>query len=96
MSQLLPCGKCSRFPPAVSAKEEAQERTGHCSGWDKPVLSTNIEQPCVLFLERGAWQTRQAEKAISRDQFPRDRKAAAPGKRDHFARERTAVAQQQR
>ncbi|WP_156648793.1 hypothetical protein [Massilia sp. Leaf139] len=72
-----PCGKCNRFPPAASAKEEAQERTGHCSGWEKPVLSTNVEQPCVLFLERGTWATRQREKAVSRDQFPRDRKAPA-------------------
>ena len=68
-----PCGMCNRFPPA-SAKEEGVERTGHCSGWDEPFLST--DPPCVLFLERGAWQTRQKEQAVSRDQFPRDRKTA--------------------
>jgi len=90
--EFQPCGACNRFPPAVSRIEEAQERTGHCSGWDKPVLSTDRPEPCVLFLERGAWQTRQAEKAMSRDQFPRDRKVAAPSKRDHFARERTTAA----
>lgn len=71
-----PCGMCSRFPPPVSAKEEAQERTGHCSGWDKPVLSTNVERPCVLFLERGTWETRQTEKRIHEVQLPRDRKTA--------------------
>jgi hypothetical protein len=68
-----PCGMCNRFPPAL-AKEEGVERTGHCSGWDKQVLST--DRPCVLFLERGAWQTRQLEQAVSRDQFPRDRKVS--------------------
>lgn len=71
--EFQPCGQCSRFPPAVSAKEGAIERTGHCSGWEKQVIST--DRPCVLFLERGTWQTRRAEQAISRDQFPRDRKA---------------------
>jgi len=76
--EFQPCGMCNRFPPAVSAKEEATERKGHCSGWDKPVLSTNVERPCALFLERGTWATRQKEQAISRDQFPRDRKAPPP------------------
>lgn len=69
-----PCGMCNRFPPPASATEEAAERTGHCSGWDKPVLST--DRPCVLFLERGTWETRKREQAVSRDQFPRDRKVA--------------------
>lgn len=68
-----PCGMCNRFPPA-SPKEESVERTGHCSGWDKLVLST--DRPCVLFNERGTWEMRQREKAVSRDQFPRDRKVA--------------------
>jgi hypothetical protein len=74
--EFQPCGMCNRFPPAVSAKEEATERKGHCSGWDKPVLSTNVEQPCALFLERGTWETRQREQAISRGPLPRDRKLA--------------------
>lgn len=68
-----PCGMCNRFPPALR-KEEGVERTGHCTGWNKPVLSTN--QPCVLFNERGTWLTKQIEQAVSRDQFPRDRKTA--------------------
>jgi hypothetical protein len=84
-----PCGMCNRFPPPVSSTEATTERKGHCSGWDKPVLSTDVAQPCVLFLERGTWETRRAEQAISRDQFPRDRKAPAPSQ---FARKRTTAA----
>lgn len=69
-----PCGMCDRFPPAASAKEAATARTGYCSGWEKDVLST--DRPCVLFNERGTWAARQRQQRISRDQFPRDRKAA--------------------
>lgn len=71
-----PCGMCNRFPPPTCAKEAATERIGFCSGWEKDVLSTNVERPCVLFNERDTWQTRQRERAVSRDQFPRDWKLA--------------------
>lgn len=70
-----PCGMCNRFPPA-KAKDEGVERAGYCSGWEKQVLST--DQPCVLFLERGTWETRRAEQTISRDQFPRNINAQPP------------------
>lgn len=69
-----PCGLCDRFTSST-AKAESDERTGHCSGFDKRVLST--DQPCVLFNERGTWEARKRAQAISRDQFPRDRKVAA-------------------
>ena len=58
----------------TSPQEEAIERDGYCSGWDKLVRST--DHPCVLFLERGTWETRQIEKRIHEVQLPRDRKLA--------------------
>jgi hypothetical protein len=74
MSDAQPCSECNRFTPSAVKDEE---QPGHCSGWEKPVLPTNVERPCVLFNERNTWATRQAERAISRDQFPRDRKVTA-------------------
>lgn len=69
-----PCGMCDRFTPD-SPKDVAGQQHGHCSGYDKPALTT--DHPCVLFNERGTWATRQRQQAIARDQFPRDRKVAA-------------------
>jgi len=74
MSDHQPCSLCNRFTPSAA---KGDEQTGHCSGWEKPVLPTNVERPCVLFNERDTWATRQAERAISRDQFPRVRKVLA-------------------
>jgi hypothetical protein len=68
-----PCSTCNRFTPAAA---KGDDQPGHCSGWEKPVLPTNIERPCVLFNERGTWQARKTVRDISRDQFARDRKAA--------------------
>lgn len=68
-----PCSMCNRFTPSAV---KAEEQAGHCSGWEKPVLPTNVERPCVLFNERDTWQVRKTERDISRDQFPRDRKLA--------------------
>jgi len=73
MNDHQPCSQCNRFTPSAV---KGEEQPGHCSGWEKPVLPTNVERPCVLFNERDTWATRQAERAISRDQFPRDRKMA--------------------
>ena len=70
-----PCSTCNRFTPSAT-KGDVGERPGHCSGWEKPVLPSNVERPCVLFNERGTWQARKVEQAVSRDQFPRDRKLA--------------------
>jgi hypothetical protein len=53
-----PCAGCGRFLSAVKVREGAQG-PGHCEGFDRPAYST--DQPCVLFIERGAWKTRQAE-----------------------------------
>lgn len=65
-----PCGMCARFP-APARKDEGVERTGYCEGWEKDVLST--DRPCVLFNERGAWQTRRAQQRAHDDQFARQR-----------------------
>jgi len=73
MSDHQPCSTCNRFTPSAV---KAEERPGHCSGWEKPVLPTNVERPCVLFLERDTWQARKVERDISKSQFPRDRKLA--------------------
>lgn len=51
----LPCGSCARF----LAANRKGEGPGHCEGFDRPAYST--DEPCVLFIERGAWQTRKAE-----------------------------------
>jgi hypothetical protein len=67
-----PCSMCNRFTPSAANGEQP----AHCSGWEKPVLPTNVERPCVLFNERGTWQARKVEQSVSRDQFPRDRKLA--------------------
>lgn len=67
-----PCSTCNRFTPSAAKGEQP----GHCSGWEKPVLPANVERPCVLFTERGTWKARRVEQAVSRDQFPRDRKLA--------------------
>jgi len=73
MSCAQPCSTCNRFSPSGV---KGEEQPGHCSGWEKPVLPTNVEQPCVLYVERDTWATRKTERNISRDQFPRDRKTA--------------------
>lgn len=53
-----PCGACARFLVAASRKK-GEEGPGHCEGFDRTAHSTDA--PCVLFNERGAWETRLAE-----------------------------------
>ncbi len=68
-----PCSMCNRFTPSAA---KGDEHPGHCSSWEKPVLPTNVERPCVLFNERDTWQDRKTVRNISASVLPRDRKLA--------------------